>query len=364
MTTDGAFNWSALVDPVERNGHKQPLLYPHPGATEKVPYKRVTTYIGSIDDAHGLSLWAQRKLAWGLALRHDYYTGVAAVGLDIDDDPKRNKELDELIELAKNAAAADSYSTVGTALHRFAELADQGQSIDALPIEYVPDLAAYTKATEALKMKWVEPFTVCDPLGVAGTPDRIFQYKGGTYIGDIKTGTITGRGIGKIAMQLALYARSALYNHDTGERTPHGASTSRGLIIHLPAGKGVCTLYWADLLAGWEGVQLSKAVHAFRAQRFKHLTVEGLDGVGTPFEPKKPEVVYAPGVRAVDNLLTAINGAGSRNELNELVRKHSERFQPHHLQRARDRWAEVAPPVPAATVAAGATPNPKGSDPT
>jgi hypothetical protein len=334
--TATGFDWSAIVDPVQRNGHNQPLVYPYVGADKKVAYKRVTTYIGSIDDSNGLSKWSQRKLAYGLALRHDYYTGITALDLDTNDDPDRNKQLDELIELAKQAAAADSFSTVGSALHRFTERADKNLDIDNIPLEYAPDLAAYTKATEPLKMKWVEPFTVNDVLQVAGTPDRIFTYQGGTYIGDVKTGHIDGRGIGKIAMQLAVYSRSALYNHDSGERTTHGASTERGLIIHLPAGQGTCDLHWVDLRAGWHGVMLSKAVHTYRAQRFQHLTVPGLASVDTPFDSKQPP---EPQRVPIDNLLSAVQGADDRATLDNLWRLHHAQFKEIHIEAAKARAA-------------------------
>ena len=113
----------------------------------------------------------------------------------------------------------------------------------------------------------VEQFMVLDDLKVGGTPDRVVDYTGGCYIADIKTGGIEC-GIVKIAAQLAVYAHANTYNIATGARGEHDADLDRGLIIHLPAGEACCRLYWVDLRAGWEAVQLAGEVRALRRLKF------------------------------------------------------------------------------------------------
>ena len=40
-----------------------------------------------------------------------------------------------------------------------------------------------------------------------------------------------------------------------------------GIVMHLPVGKGECTLYEVDIAAGWEAVQLAVDVRAWRKRR-------------------------------------------------------------------------------------------------
>ena len=56
----------------------------------------------------------------------------------------------------------------------------------------------------------------------------------GPFVCDLKTGPATLKyGALKVAMQLAVYARSNLYNPETGRRQPHSARTDKGLVIAL-----------------------------------------------------------------------------------------------------------------------------------
>src|SRR5690606_4914595 len=71
----------------------------------------------------------------------------------------------------------------------------------------------------------------------------------------------------KIAMQLAVYARSVLYGPATRERTPLEVDQDRAIVIHLPAGQGRCELHWVDIAAGWEAVQVAAQVRQWRRRR-------------------------------------------------------------------------------------------------
>jgi hypothetical protein len=100
---------------------------------------------------------------------------------------------------------------------------------------------------------------VHDGLRVAGTWDRLSRHQGKLYIGDVKTGRVDDLSIGKIVMQLAIYSRCKLYDPATGARREQAepVSTERAIIIELPAGTGTAKLWWIDIAAGWQAVQLA-----------------------------------------------------------------------------------------------------------
>ena len=102
-----------------------------------------------------------------------------------------------------------------------------------------------------------------DKYKIAGTPDRIVEYKGEKFISDLKTGSISYPN--KIAMQLAVYAHGLPYDPATAVRGSWGdINTEKGIIVHLPAGSGECTLHFVDLVHGWKGIQLAMKVRKHR----------------------------------------------------------------------------------------------------
>lgn len=248
---------------IDRDRYGRPMVMP-PNGGKRVAYTRCTTFIDVLDDRFNLEQWKQRMVATGLAQRPDLLLGVQA---HLDD----KRELNKLCDSAREAAASSAAATTGTALHALTELIDRGQELPVIPTESKADLDAYRAATAGLKATHIERFAVMDRLKVGGTPDRIVKYGGESYIADIKTGSIEW-GTLKIAMQLAIYSRSSLYDIATGARTVHGASTNRGIIIHLPAGQAKAELHWIDLEAGWHAVQVAKDVREKRKLKFKELT--------------------------------------------------------------------------------------------
>ena len=63
------------------------------------------------------------------------------------------------------------------------------------------------------------------------------------------------------------YANSQIYDVETGKRTCLEVDLHRGLVIHLPQGEGKCTLHWADIHAGFEGVRLAEQVWKWRSRK-------------------------------------------------------------------------------------------------
>ena len=252
---------NAVVRPgpqIERDRWGRPLVMLGDGSGKKVSYKRCTTYIDVLDDRYQLELWKQRQVADGLARRPDLVLKAAAAAGDKD-------ELNEVIKLAMEAAGSATAATTGSALHSLTEQVDRGAA-PIIPPGSAADIDAYRTATAHLKMRLIEVFVVHDELRVGGTFDRVVELDGVLYVADIKTGSIDYAG-SKIAMQLALYSRSQLYDIRSGKRSELGVDQRRGLVIHLPAGSGECTLHWCDLDAGWEGVQLARQVWDWRARK-------------------------------------------------------------------------------------------------
>ena len=247
-----------MTDP-KRDNFGRPLIIP-PSGGPAVPYRRCTTFIDVLADRSALERWKQRQTAIGLSRRNDLLLRIATAGKD-------NKTLDKVCEWALQAAGSDASANIGTAIHTLTEQIDRGETPE-IPEAWAKDVKAYLQATRDLKMMGIEVFVVNDDLKVGGTFDRLVYDTARPIplVADLKTGSISFD-TGKIAMQLAVYANSQIYNIETGERTPLYVNASEGLVIHLPQGEGKCTLYEADLVEGWKGAQLAADVWAWRGKK-------------------------------------------------------------------------------------------------
>ena len=313
---------------IERDRFGRPLIQPVDGG-KRVAYTRATTFAGALSDQYRLGLWKQRMTATGLLDRPDLILAVAAARHD-------STKLDAVCESAVEAAKGTAAAGIGTSLHTLTEMVDRGIDVGTIPDAYVADLAAYQKATEELTALHIEQICVQDFLKVAGTPDRIVNFRKKTHIADLKSGSIQWDPI-KIAAQLAIYARSKIYDVATGERTPHGAEIDWGIVIHAPAGTGTCTLYWVDLLKGWEAVLLARQVRDMRAISTKHLlkpvedtstwSVEGPPPPGGTVLPPAPPVPPTDAVRPHDPTLDQLIGmATTVDEVRALWRTHADEW--------------------------------------
>lgn len=261
-----------------RDQYGRPYVVPPQGG-KAVPYTRCTGYVGGIEDTYMLGRWYQRWVAKGVAGSPDLIQAIN------DADPDDRGGLNNLVDEALSRTPAGNSAKIGTYVHALTEAADRGE--DPADVEppmlhdgylnpdlYKNDLDAYLSVTRDLEAVSVEQFSVLDPRKVAGTPDRVVRYRGKRYIADVKTGSIE-LGALKIAAQLAVYSRSRPYDVASDERMePHGAETDKGIIIHLPAGTGVCQLWWIDLLAGWDAVMVAGSIREQRQRKFVHLARE------------------------------------------------------------------------------------------
>lgn len=312
---------------VERDRWGRPLITP-PGGGKPIPYTRVTTYVGCLEDTYNLSRWQQRMVALGLSQRPDLMLAVSST------DPDEKKKLNDLTEQAIEAAKGTAAATIGTALHALTERIDRGEELGVVPDAYIADLAAYQTTTSALNVESIETFGVLDDLKVAGTWDRIVTFNGQSYIADIKTGSIQW-GTGKIAMQLAAYSRAHQYDPTTKQRTPLNVDQSQAIIIHLPAGQGVCELHWVDIASGWDAVQLAGQVRAWRAR--KNLTEPINTHQPSPTTPEPPAEVSPSATYTGAALLAAITTAPTVAELEALWADHHHRFTADHVEAAKHR---------------------------
>jgi hypothetical protein len=324
---------------INRDRWGRPLVVP-PGGGKKVAYTRCTTYVDCLDDKYGLQKWMMRMTALGLASRPDLLLSVQAHKDD-------KNELDKLCEAAKEAAAASAAATTGTALHALTELVDRGEELPVLPTEAKADLEAYREATADLKAVLIEQFCVQDALKIGGTPDRVVEYQGKRYIADLKTGSIE-YGALKIAMQLAVYARSQAYDVASHKRSPLNTDLNRALIIHLPAGQGTCSLYWVDVQAGWNAVMVARAVRDQRNKRFVDLTRPFDDTTGFATRPNTAvaggsdrtlqQILANPAPRPLDQ---QIREASTRRELEVLWETHQDTWTDDLTALAMKRTAEL-----------------------
>lgn len=245
---------------IQRDRYGRPMVKV-PGSSKRVAYRRCTTFVGCLEDTYNLMLWKQRQTALGMGQRPDLVLAAAAA------DPGDKKLLNDIAEKACEHAFGSAAATTGTALHSLTERVDRGQPLGAIPAEYRADIDAYRAATEGIEWVGIESFRVHDDWKVAGTADRIGRAPNGRLrVYDIKSGSIDYPH--KMAMQLAMYARSKPYDIATDKRYDQGEiDPNTGIIIHLPAGEGRCDLYEINIGAGWGACIIAKKVWDWRGTK-------------------------------------------------------------------------------------------------
>lgn len=251
---------------IPRDRWGRPMIM-QPGSKKRVGYRRTTTFVDVLENQKGLQDWAMRCVAYGLSQRPDLVLGAASVDpkLALSGSHPDKKKLNDLAGQAKEFARGSAAATTGTALHALTERIDKGQPLGIIPTEYQADIDAYRQATKNIQWQGIESFRVYDRWQVAGTADRIGRDpKGRLRIYDIKTGSIDYPH--KMAMQLAMYARSLPYDIATDTRGEFNQELdqARAVIIHLPAGEGRCDLYEIDIASGWGACLVAKQVWDWR----------------------------------------------------------------------------------------------------
>lgn len=316
LSNEGAhMGFAAPAPQIERDRWDRPIIRDVNGENPQ-SYQRVTKFIDVIENKYNLERWSERMVAIGIAKREDLRLSVLS---HLDD----SRQLNNLTWDAKKAAGADAAATKGTAVHALTELIDRGQPLpDGLPPVHAAMVEAYREATKDLTFSHIEQFLVNDKMETAGTADRVAKLKGvgAPFIADLKTGSSIEFGFIKIAMQLSIYAHSAIYDVSTYQRKPltvNGVNVDghRALIIHLPMVDRVedvkCDLVWIDIESAWEWVKLARRIHDVRKTKFKDVT-EVFDGKPSEISLFKSKVQEGKeeAQRRVDRQ-RAINGIGA-----------------------------------------------------
>lgn len=285
-----AFDSAPAAKPEPKRDRWGRYMLPHPVTGKKQAWTRATTMAKSISDTFALSQWSQRMVAKGLAMRPDLAS--LAYTLDVKQDKDK---LNNLVDQAKDAAGQKIAANLGTSLHTFTENVDGGAPLESVPPQHRADVSAYRAAMDAAGLvavpHLIERITVVPQFDVAGTFDRILRTSDGDHvIGDVKSGRTLEYGWQEIAIQLALYAQgvnsAGVYDMENGLWTPAPeVRTDYGIVMHLPVGANVCTLYRVDLVQGWAAATLCASVRTWRktrnlAEPYAVAEADGPSGVG------------------------------------------------------------------------------------
>jgi hypothetical protein len=266
---DELLNKPAPVAPIKRDQYGRYLI-PDPDTGKQRAWTRATTLAGTLADRFGLEQWSKRNVVLGLGARTDLYAQAASC------TPDDRDTLNQIITQAEEASKGKAGANLGTALHRFTERIDAGETIQP-PAPWDADVNAYRTAMGAhgvtVLPAWIERVLIIPQLGVAGTCDRLCTAPEWVLprIGDLKTGKDVLRySMPEIAIQLSLYAHAThWFDPATGVLQEIDLSIDQecALVMHLPVGRGACTLYEVDIAAGWTMAQVAAEVREWRKRK-------------------------------------------------------------------------------------------------
>lgn len=285
----------SLTLPV-RNGR---YVGPHPETGKQTRWTRTTNFVELVKDSIALDEWKGRMTALGLVLRPDLQGrvhGLVQGRVAADVAKEERKELNGIVEQAKEAAGSKTRSRKGTLLHKYTEEVDAGRrTLEDVPDEFRTEVAVYQRALADAGYRIVptliERSVVSVELEVVGTFDRIlacvrdqepFELHDGTVIqvragdfvlGDVKSGANLRYAEKEIGVQEAVYAHAA---NENGVAVPDAASGGApawrwaplpefgvprvredvGVVMHVPYGEARCSVLHYDLTVGWNGALL------------------------------------------------------------------------------------------------------------
>lgn len=266
-----------IPDSVERDQWQRPLILQPDGS--KVAYTRASTLAGYLENKKGLHTWDMRHVALGVGLDPDIAAKAASIQPLTGDrrkDALSNATLDECIEEARKVSGEHAGRDWGTAIHGFTEPGMEGNP--HVPERMQADVDSYWEKMRRYNIRCVasEVFVVNDQLRVAGSFDDLYYcYQFGLTLGDKKTGRTK---IHSHLIQLATYARSEVYDIDTGERRPIQSLVPEefasreinprvGFYVHIAKGEGSTKFVGLNLERGWEAAQVAAAARDYQQQK-------------------------------------------------------------------------------------------------
>lgn len=237
-------------------------------------YTRVSTLAGALDDKSSLIDWASANAMVGMVKDPSVSAQIGSLTSKYGDPwyaPEGKKALKPLIKRAQEAGGSDRASGLGTSVHEFTEVIDEGRWPEFAPAELVPWLHAYRERMEGFECLGMEMFVVNDELKTAGSFDRVWRMPDGrVVVGDLKSGRSDNTYPLKVSLQVAVYANSERYDQATGERSPihPDLDLTTGLLVHAPilgGGKPEVKVYPLDLVRGLELARLAVQVREARS---------------------------------------------------------------------------------------------------
>lgn len=315
---------TARLEP-KRDRWQRPLLV-LPTGGPAVFHHRPSSLGGILEDQTNLTKWKMRQVAVGLSCRPDLALSVVAHTAD-------RVKLNEITDDAMEAAGSSAGANAGTALHELThQYMSGGLDLARVPEYYRPDLEAFADLVSMTGMAFHEHevFGVEDVYRCAGRWDAKVSLPGRALpqILDLKTAQSMDFGMGKIAIQLAVYSRCVPYDIATDRRRP-GLLVDQhvGLVLHLPSGGGKASLIEVDIQAGWEAVPLALAVRTWRARK----------DLSWPYAPGRP----LTGAGSMDPVPDLIADAKTVDRLSEVWAKHHLDWTDEHTEFARARRAVI-----------------------
>lgn len=274
---------------------------PHPitGDVEAL-WPRVSTIIKTHADGEGLVDWKIRMAMKGLSVSPDLIAMVAS--LDIENDKGKFREA---AEQANNRAASKSGANFGTAVDRFTERLDGGETIVSMgvPEGLRGDVEAYARTLREHGLEVLPQYTQRTTVNVtheyAGTWDRVVRRvsDGALFMLDVKrtkpdakTGQVSDYSWLEHVSQLGAYVNGEhMCSLDFTEYEPMPeVDKAKGLILHIVPGAGRGELYGVRLERGWHNF-----VRSIETRRDRS---EAKSGWSWLIE-RKPEAAPAPAVQ-------------------------------------------------------------------
>ena len=278
------------ADTVRRDRWGRYVVVP-PGGDKPTGYQRATTLAKMLEDTSNLTKWSARMTLLGAAQRPDIIASVLAA------DPTDRKTLDRLAEQAKEHGGANVRRDLGTAVHKFLELAHANPDY-RVPEPYTADIAAIRTVLDQhgfdVVADYSERILVVDTIQVAGMCDLVLcdRSTGIHHVADLKTGASVLYGALGWATQLSIYSmadniyeQGAAKDGSDDRRIPApDVDRDTAYIIHCEPGSGSAQLH--RLTIGAQFVEQAVAVREIRKRRDLLTLIEG-GGTTSHTEPRQ-----------------------------------------------------------------------------
>lgn len=225
--------------PREPKPFERPLLYA-PDTEKRVAYSRPSTLGKDLDTGKALIPWEQSMVAMGLVKKPHLYDRIAAIVARGGTWKSDRVQLKRIMEDAKEAADWKGQADRGSAIHDFADAAEQGVLDESMVPDHLKGPVLWYAENYAPKLDILatEAFVAIDrlvelpgrepiKLRAAGSIDRICKYKGKRYIVDIKSGRDDEFRTG-VCGQLWLYSVGSLYADEIVDQDVTLGSGPRG----------------------------------------------------------------------------------------------------------------------------------------